>query len=265
VSHAEADGERIGEIPESSATGSVADVYADIRRVLGVPFVALIYRVLASEPDRLESIWSDLGPNLASEVARGAARTLAAPPPRPIVAGRAPDGLALDVVAAVATLEAFRHGNALGAIGLSALLQGVDGPRAPNRGPSAPRPFSNLLPMADLASLPGTTLDLLERMSAPVAGPERPIVIPSLFRYFAHDRRVLEFVWETIQPVVEDPAFFGATAAIRTAAGMAASSLPYRVRAAEDPETRRIADRFVTTIPAMIIVSRLIEDAISPR
>ncbi len=243
----------------------MAGVYADIRRVLGVPFVALIYRVLASEPDRLESIWADLGPNLASEVARGAAQTLAATPPQRIVAGRAPDGLDLDVVAAVATLEAFRRGNAHNVIGLSALLQGVDGPRASDRGASARRPSSTLLSMADLASLPGRTLDLLERMSAPIAGPERPIVIPSLFRYFAHEQRVLEFVWETIQPVVEGLAFSDATAAIRTKASTTASSLPYRVRAAEDPETRRIANRFITAVPAMIVVSRLIEDAIAPR
>lgn len=265
MNRAEPDRERIGEIPESSAAGSVAEVYADIRRVLGVPFVALIYRVLASEPDRLQPIWADLGPNLASGVARHAAQGLASTPRRRIVAGRAPDGLDLDVGAAVATLEAFRHANALNVIGLSALLRGVDRPPAPDRGASAPPSFWRLLPMADLASLPTTTVDLLERMSAPIAGPERPIVIPSLLRYFAHDRHVLEFVWETIQPHVEGAAFASATAAIRTEANEAASSLPYRVRAAAGAETRRIAHRFVTTVPAMIVVSALIEDAISTR
>ena len=64
-----------------------------------------------------------------------------------------------------------------------------DSRRSPRDRREAPSPQPReMLPMADLASLEPGTIALLQRMSAPVAGPEQPILIPSLFRYFAHDR-----------------------------------------------------------------------------
>ena len=42
------EGPYLREIPEAAATGSVAEVYEGLRRVLGVPFVAFVYRALRS-------------------------------------------------------------------------------------------------------------------------------------------------------------------------------------------------------------------------
>ena len=42
--------------------------------------------------------------------------------------------------------------------------------------------------MVDPPALPRRTIALQEEMSAPIAGKERPIVIPSLFRHFAQDQ-----------------------------------------------------------------------------
>lgn len=256
--------ERVREIPEAAATGTVAAVYADIRRVLGVPFVALVYRVLACEPDRLEAIWADLGPNLGSDVAGRAAKRLVATPLSGIaVQLRGEDGVDLDAAAAMATLGAFRHTNTLNVIGLSALLEGVSAPRAPGPAPSTWRRDQTTLPMADLVALPRSTIALLEEMSAPIAGSERPIVIPSLFRHFAHDERLLALIWATIRPRVEGADFSNATAAIHGEARTIASSLPYRVARVEDEETRALVARFIGTISAMIVVGGLMEVAIS--
>jgi hypothetical protein len=60
----------LAEVPEASAVGSLADVYADIRRVLGVANVVLVDRAFAAQPGRLERVWSVLRPNLASAQAR---------------------------------------------------------------------------------------------------------------------------------------------------------------------------------------------------
>jgi hypothetical protein len=54
------------EVPEGEAQGVVADIYADIRNVLGLPVVNLVYRCLAVEPTHLASIWRTLRPNLTS-------------------------------------------------------------------------------------------------------------------------------------------------------------------------------------------------------
>ena len=258
----EHDAHRVEEVPEAIATGAVAAVYADIRRVLGVPFVALVFRVLASEPGRLEAIWADLGPNLGSDVAARAAKRLVVQPPANLGLRRGGHGPNLDSAAAVATLRAYHHTNALNLIGLAALLDGVEGPRAPGHAPSAQRPEETILPMADLSALPRRTVALLEEMSAPIAGPERPIVIPSLFRHFAHDHPDLEFIWTTIRAQVEAPDFSEGTAVTVRRARRLASSLPFRVRRVEDPESRRIAERFTRTIAAMLVVGSLVELAL---
>ena len=253
--------ERTAEVAEAEAAGSVAAVYADIRRVLGVPLVALVYRVLASRPGRVEAIWAELAPNLGSEVVRHGAPALGSHGDRAVASLRLPsaEGAARDRAAAAATLRAFRHTNSVNVIGLTALREGVAGPTARVPAPSAPAVVREVLPMADLEALPASTVRLLERMSEPIAGGERPLVIPSLFRYFAHDERLLTLIWGVLEPFVGGRGFAAATAAVRAEAGKLATVLPHRVTRVDDTETRAVVERFLRTIPAMIVTGSLIE------
>ncbi len=55
--------ERIATVPpvaESEATGKVAEVYADIKSVKNIDFVPNFWRTLASNPDLLDSVWTQL-------------------------------------------------------------------------------------------------------------------------------------------------------------------------------------------------------------
>ena len=47
-------------VPEESATGKVAAVYADIRRTKNTDRVPNLWRVLATNPDHLELVWTRL-------------------------------------------------------------------------------------------------------------------------------------------------------------------------------------------------------------
>ena len=47
-------------VPEEAATGKVAAVYADIRRTKKIDFVPNLWRVLATNPDHLELLWTRL-------------------------------------------------------------------------------------------------------------------------------------------------------------------------------------------------------------
>jgi len=49
--------ESVPSILESEATGKVAEIYADIRQVLGTSIVNLIWRNLATIPGALEWTW----------------------------------------------------------------------------------------------------------------------------------------------------------------------------------------------------------------
>src|SRR6478672_10049762 len=68
------------ELAERAATGEKAAIYAEIRRLGGVPMVALIFRHLATLPGALEWMWTAIGPawrsgrlqETAWRIARGA-------------------------------------------------------------------------------------------------------------------------------------------------------------------------------------------------
>ena len=66
--------ELLAEVSEQAARGSVASTYVDIRRVLGVQTVMLVYRVLAVEQGRLERVWGAIATNLAVAATQRGAR-----------------------------------------------------------------------------------------------------------------------------------------------------------------------------------------------
>lgn len=63
-------------IAEASATGAVAEIFADIRTVLGVEVVNLIWRHLATIPDALPWAWRMLRPLYADGTIRAEAQAL---------------------------------------------------------------------------------------------------------------------------------------------------------------------------------------------
>ena len=50
------------EVSEADAPKSVQAIYHDIRRLSGVPMVALIFRHIATYPEVLEEVWKSIGP-----------------------------------------------------------------------------------------------------------------------------------------------------------------------------------------------------------
>jgi len=252
---------RLAEVPEADATGTVAALYDDIRCVTGVRTVALVYRVLAPSPETLATVWEDLAPNLADPRVRTAALALDAGRSARVTS-LAPELVSVPRPETAATLASFARINRLNLVGLSALLDGVDAPASRALVASAgPDPIGDGLPMADVERLPNTTTTLLEEMSASVAGAERPIVIPSLFRYFAHDERLLRALWTALRPVVEDDSFVRGVTRLRHDATMLANAFPYRVRPLPPGEARVAVERFLRTIPSMIILGGALETA----
>jgi hypothetical protein len=253
----------IEEVDERAARGSVADTYADIRRVLGVPMVVFVYRALAATTGRLERVWKLLAPNLASVEAQRIAATLDPPGRWKItpLPQEALEGAGIGPPCLASTLDGFDRANRLNLLGLQALLDGTLGDHdADRREAPSPEP-REVLPIADLAALEPDTIALLQRMSAPVAGSEQPILIPSLYRYFAHDRDLLETIWQSIGPAVETEHFHDVVAAITARARDHSRRLPYAVPRADDRGTRDITTRFVTTIPGMIVTTKLLRHA----
>lgn len=63
--------DRVATVPpvaEEAATGKVADIYADIRRTKNLDRVPNFWRVLATNPDHLEMVWTRLKALMHPEV-----------------------------------------------------------------------------------------------------------------------------------------------------------------------------------------------------
>jgi AhpD family alkylhydroperoxidase len=64
----------VAPVPEDGATGKVAEIYADIKRTKNVPAVSNFWRVLATNPDHLELVWTRLKALMHPEAAGRQAR-----------------------------------------------------------------------------------------------------------------------------------------------------------------------------------------------
>jgi hypothetical protein len=257
---------RLAELPEGDATGRVAELYADIRTVLGLPMVNLVYRHLATKPGVLEESWAGLRPNLASQAASAAADELVSLAAPPGVASAPGTALAVAGLAgeqarlARATLAAYRRANSLNALGMAALLEGCPG-GGPG-GEEAPAPGTEpILPMASLDGLAPPVAALLDEMSLHVVGPEEPRLVPSLLRHFAGDVRTLALVWTALRPYTAELSRRGEQIAMRARAR--ARSLPYPVSPLHDPAGRVAARRFSAATARMLVLGEVLAAALA--
>jgi hypothetical protein len=249
------------EISEAEATGRVAELYADIRAVIGLPLVNLVYRHLAAT-GRLEDAWSALRPNLTHPaLAEGAAELAAiagtdAVARLSLVALRAV-GVEGELPGARATLEAYNHANSRNLIALTALLHGAEGTPSPastaGRPVARPPDGATLLPMASLDALPEPTGALLDEMAVAFAARGQTALVPGLFRHFAHEPALLALCWTVLRPAVNGGVVARRGNLVALRARALAAALPNRVNPAEDEQTRVVLSRFVATIPRMLV------------
>src|SRR5271169_6699761 len=131
-------------ITEAAATGETAAIFADIRQVLGVHVVNLIWRHLATIDGALPWAWGTLRPLYADGSVITEATALhkeLALPPMPAIPAEVFAGLGLrsdDLAAIRDVLAAYDHTNAMAAVALTALRARLDG-RTPHD-PAAAEP-----------------------------------------------------------------------------------------------------------------------------
>jgi len=255
------------EVAEADAEGSVAEIYEDIRRALGLPVVNLVYRHLAVEPARLAAVWRALRPNLTSRAADAAARRLvaAAVPPAvtPLSAAiLAEAGLDADRARlARATLDAYARANSRNLLGMHALLDGCPGTRE-RADTLEPPTAAPILPLARLDALPTATIELLSEMSAALVGPEKPVLVPSLLRHFASDLPLLALLWTALRPAT-GATITASSDAVAAKARELAAGLTQPVAPLEEQSDREIAARFVVAMSTLIVTGEAFRAAIA--
>jgi hypothetical protein len=266
----------LAERPESQVSGEAARIYAEIRRLTGVPMAALIYRHLATIPGGLEWAWSLLEPALRGGRVQQPAWRLADAadlpvfPAIPRAALRAVGIGEADERAIVAVLDAYNRANPVNIVALRYLAHHLAGVErvVPVAWPSWEPPVAlpPLPAMIDPQAM-GTTLRQLMVLLTD-RGTDRPPspLWPSMYRHLAHWPAFLGLASVIVLPA------FGAidTAAERVrrqaddaAAGLAGQVRPTGGMAPPVQGARLLAaiDAFTARIPEMVVIGGLLRRA----
>jgi hypothetical protein len=200
-------------IAEASATGAVAEIFADIRGVLGVEVVNLIWRHLATIPDALPWAWGMLRPlytdGTVAEEAQILHGRLALPHLLPLPHDLlVAIGLGSDEQATIRNiLAAYDRTNAMALVALSALLCRLDDPPAATgrlaeeRPKPSPKPAPiPLPPLPGLESLPEPVANLVLMLNRLGTRRENP-VLASMYRHLAYWPGYLALSWALIAPL----------------------------------------------------------------
>jgi len=262
------------ELPEREATGDKARIYAEMRRLGGVPMVALIFRHLATLPGGLEWTWNAIGPAWAQGRVQEAAWRIAGetplaplpPIPREALAALGVDEAGLREIRIV--LRAHHRAspeNLLSVLCLQRLLAGGEA-QAPVAAtawtpPPAPGP---LVPMIDVANAPPEVAALLDLVATPGDG-GGPRLVQSLYRHFGHRPAFLGLVVTLLLPRLRDGSIADCAHTLRATMDAASAGLVLSMAAppAPHPGVQRALERFGShVIPQMIVVGALVEQAV---
>ena len=183
------------EIPESEATGTVRELYDDMKATMNIGMINLIYRRMATADGLLEWVWDAVRPVLASGDVERAALLLESGldwPSMPEIPAPALPLLGLgspEIDTLIRVLDDYNRGNSLNLFLLTAFAESLKSggsweevPDATVDVPSAkPQDLPPIVAMSDMSK---ETASLVRVLSAPIASANKPM-IPSLFRHLA--------------------------------------------------------------------------------
>ena len=223
------------EIRPEDASPEIAEIYAEILAVSGVPVVNLIWRHFAALPGVLAWAWPAVRPLVGSRemaaartrIARAVVLPVFVPPSKAEWQKAGVDAAALPGVAA--TIDAYVRGNTTNIVALTALRLRLDEPDAP---PVSLTPAEPPAPAAALPALPRIdTLDpvLAARIRTLAACHDGAGdgVIPSLYLALAPWPGVIAALPDWLGPLLAADALRAAReSVVRTAATEAAALMP---------------------------------------
>lgn len=268
------------ELQERDATGDVAVIYAEIRRLWAVPYVSSLQRHLATRPGWLEWTWASLAPAFTSGQAQAAARHAVEGLEVPRLAPVSRDALRVwgvdaDGEAAIrATCASFVRVSPINLM-LSGLLRGLlrgerpSGAAGDETALATPAPLGPLPPLVDPAALPAPQQAVLASLSTVVSG--EPFV-PGLYRMLGAWPGYLAHVATVLAPLRDDAATRSACQQLLTAVDAAIPAVfaalpplpaaPPRPPADDVPAVLAALGTYRKTSPEMVVFGRMLGDAL---
>jgi hypothetical protein len=272
----------LAELRERDATGEIAAIYEEIRRLWGVPYVSSLQRHLATRPGWLEWTWAALGPAFASGEAQVAAWRAAKGLTVPQLAPISRDALRVwgvdaDSEAAIrAACASFVRVSPVNLV-LSGLLRRLlrgerpAGTISASRDWTPPSPLGPLPALVDPAALPLAQQTVLASLGTMVG--QEPFV-PGLYRMLGSWPAFFAHVATVLRPQLQDSATRSACTRLLDAVDAeipavfdALSSpplMPPMPPAGEFADVLAALDTYRKTSPEMVVFGRMIGDALPP-
>ncbi|MEZ5816975.1 MAG: hypothetical protein R3D44_07825 [Hyphomicrobiaceae bacterium] len=271
----------LAEIDVSLASPDIAAIYSDIARLSGIPLPALIWRHLATYPGVLSEAWNALRPlyfpGLAQDAAwRTVRERLAGHSAGPDRAALAAAGLDEETISAYRrVLASYNRANPVNFIGVRLLLARSSDPRPPElpaRGPSLrewtpPAPVVDLPPMVPVAAIPTPVRAQIDGLAVDPAI-DRSRVVPSLYRHLVPWPALIRLIHDGLAPRIRSDEIPELRRAISSALQAEVDGLVKHVgplpHLFATPGVREVLERFTGLIPEMIVVGKVLENALEP-
>jgi hypothetical protein len=270
----------LAELQERDATGAIAGIYAEIRRLWAVPYVSSLQRHLATRPGWLEWTWAALAPAFTSGHAQAAAwrvaDALSVPPLAPITRDtlRVWGVDAAGEAAIRATAASFVRVSPVNLM-LSGLLRRLLMSERPSgtashtpAGWMPPAALGPLPTLVDPAKLPAAERAVLASLGTTVGG--QPFV-PGLYRMLATWPAFLAHVATVLKPHLNDAATSAACqrllGAIDAEIPAVFATLPAPAAVAGPPASEfgdvlSALDTYRKTSPEMVVFGRMLGGAL---
>jgi hypothetical protein len=267
------------ELHEAQATGRIAQIYDEIRRFSGVPYVSSLQRYLATLPGVLDWAWTALRPAMASgaipETGWRLARDIRLPPPARPVSSALVRQWGIDASGLIAIRNIAANFVRVAPVNLvmGACLRCVLTGATPSgtgfaAGWMPPAPLPAMPGNVDPATLPDAERAVLMRFATELDGSP---FIPALYRQVAHWPAALAWLADELGPRFAAPGTAAMRSAFQTAARSEAPAIVARLPGLPpgeppDAETvRRVlaaVDRYAETSPEMTAFGQLMLDAL---
>jgi hypothetical protein len=264
------------ELHENDAPPEIRAIYQEIRHLTGVPMVALIWRHLATVPGVLPDAWSSLAPVLRSGLLQETAWQIAGDARIPSLDALTPadlkvmsvDSHAQDSIATV--LEAYNRANPVNMLCVYTLLARLVRPDGQALAPDVvlwepPTAIARLPRMYAQNEMTPEQRGRLEGLSSPEAMGGAP-TIPSLYRHLVPWPDYMAWLEAGLRPWIDDGRLVASVTSIRTGMAREAEGLVVHVPPAlalqAHPEVKIALTRFSSLIPQMIVVGRLLREAL---
>jgi len=254
-------------LPEYRADGKVAEIYEDIKRVLGVPWVGVLFLAYARYPNFLRVLWDGLAPiagsrafaDGAASLHEGVAEGVKALEPPPIAKRLQSVGYAPRELDQIRQLfDVFDHGNnqyALTATMARIAVEGVAVGRAGARGEARPQVAAQPFPLV-LIEMHHAGADLRALYEDVMRTVDLPFVNTD-YRALARWQSYFATAWRDLKPHVGTEPHETLAAAYHRRCVDIVAALPNPAPLA--PETLREAAERDASVDELIAVCRLFQ------